>query len=146
MRSCRAIHQRDRLVDITGRERGECQELRSRGVHVVEGRGLPHTSRYSVRRVDRRRHRKDLEGARIRLVTGDLRYRLDNQSFRNHAGICPPAAKSGALQKIERQVPVTLGCCIAGDGHQLCDCVQVAGHAIVEDLAQPRHPRNVVRR
>ena len=80
---------------------------------------------------------------RILLDPRELVEHCDNAGPRRWSGVGPPTAERGAEQQIQCEVVVT------GVGRPLGDCAQleyatrVAGHAVLEDLAQPFHTRAI---
>src|SRR6266545_3997037 len=142
----RAIHQLPRQADLTGGICRECQKLGCERIGTVHPEGLTNPSRDPSGGVGWRGEGKDIQRARIRLVAGDLLDGLDDEDLRFCTGVCPPTPQRRPVQKIERQVPVSLPFDVASERHQPRDRIGIARRTVVEDLLQPGHPGNVVGR
>src|SRR5690348_15117675 len=87
----RAVHELDRLGDITCCVCRKSQQLGPRRIPVVDAGSLTNPRANSSRGVDWRRQGQDFQTARIEIVVRDLRYRLGYQCLCLSTGIGPPA-------------------------------------------------------
>ena len=93
-----AVHELDRQSEVTRRVSSERQELRARGVRVIDVGNFTNPGYDSSPGVDRRGECEDFQCAGIQLVAGDLFDRFDDLFPGCRTGVRPPAAKCGALQ------------------------------------------------
>src|SRR5712692_11158538 len=105
---------------------------------------MRNTLRNSVTRIDRIGKRKYHKRLRVQFVTRDLVHRLDNDIPGPGSRRSPSAAECRTIKKIECKVAIALLCGLFGDTDQVRDRACVRGYSVVEDFAQPGHPRDVI--
>jgi len=112
-RTC-ALQQGERLAEVARGMCREAEDLRARGIGLVDGRSQLDTCRYLRPGIDRGRQGQDLERSWIEIVVSDFCDGFNDETSRSSPWVSPPASKGRALQEIERQVPVTLTGHVAG--------------------------------
>ena len=111
-------------IGVTGIFRGEP------GQEVRDHSALP----------DRLGDRQHGHVARIAADISQIRGHLDHTRPGGLPSISPPASQRRSEQKVQRQVAITGLGRAAGDGASSRTRRGIAGHAVVEDLAQPLRP------